>query len=317
MRIYQLIFNITYYSFLYLYIAFHIPHNHLKSTSGKGEKVMKTQIWKTEEGKSTVHRLYSSYLNKWEGGVDRHYVETPLGKTAVLECGEKNGYPTILLHGSMSTSLTWMNDGPLWGKSRRILAIDLPGEPGYSEARRPTLSSAEPEQWLNAVMDGLGLEKASLVGMSLGGWFAFRFATRYPERVAAIAGIVPGGLAPQRKDFLPKVIWYSLQGKKGAEKINRLVNHKIEMPEEAMLFHNLIRKDFRPLTEVLPVFTDKELKNLPMPVYYAGGDCDAILDTKASSDRLRELKPDAVINVLKDTGHVILDRGPEIDAFLP
>jgi pimeloyl-ACP methyl ester carboxylesterase len=171
--------------------------------------------------------------------------------------------------------------------------------------------------WLEAVLAGLGLEKTAIVGMSLGGWFGLRYATRFPDRVTAIACLVPGGIAPQRSDFLPKVIWYSLQGKRGAEKIKQLVNHKVVLPTEALEFGNLVQKYFKPLTEVLPVFSDEEIRRLTMPVYYAAGDQDSILDTLASAERLRQLLPHATVKVLEDVGHLVLDRGPEIDMFLP
>jgi pimeloyl-ACP methyl ester carboxylesterase len=278
---------------------------------------MRETVWKSAGGQAEVLASYESLLRGWQGGVRRRFVDSSLGRIAVLESGRESGNPVVLLHGSMSNSLTWMGDAPRWGRHRRILAVDLPGEPGFSEARRPRLASGEAEAWLAELLDGLGLDQASFVGMSLGGWFALRFATRHADRVSALACIVPGGLAPQRKDFLPKALWYSLQGRAGAAKLDRLVCHKAVMPAEAKEFGALVRRHFKPLTEILPVFADGELKGLTMPLYYAAGEFDALLDTAASAARLRRLKPDAIIRVLSDTGHLVLDRGPEIDAFLP
>ncbi|WP_028975476.1 alpha/beta fold hydrolase [Spirochaeta cellobiosiphila] len=278
---------------------------------------MPINVWKTNKGKKDLHNLYRFHLEEWKDSLKQFTVETPLGATTILEWGNPNGIPTLLLHGSMSTSLSWLNDIPLWGKTRRVLAVDLPGEPGFTEAQRPILKSKEPELWLEGVMDALQLDQASFVGMSLGGWFALRFATIYPQRVKALALIAPSGLAPQRSDFILKFFWYSLQGNKGMDKINSLISHKVPMPKEAKSFQKLLQKHFRPLTEPVPVFTDEELQALTMPIYYAAGDHDVLLNTEKSVDRLKQLQLNTEIKVLRDTGHLILDRGLDIDRFLP
>jgi 4,5:9,10-diseco-3-hydroxy-5,9,17-trioxoandrosta-1(10),2-diene-4-oate hydrolase len=48
---------------------------------------------------------------------------------------------------------------------------------------------------LARLMDGLGIEKAHLLGNSMGGYVAFEFALAYPERVDRLVGMGPGGLA--------------------------------------------------------------------------------------------------------------------------
>ncbi len=47
-------------------------------------------------------------------------------------------------------------------------------------------------------MQALGLARASLVGISLGGWLAFDYATRRPERVDAVVAMCPAGIGRQK-----------------------------------------------------------------------------------------------------------------------
>jgi pimeloyl-ACP methyl ester carboxylesterase len=74
--------------------------------------------------------------------------------------------------------------------------------------------------------------------------------------------------------------------------------------------------NFNPVMDSVPLFTDDELKRLTMPVQYFGGDRDALLDTKKSAARLSALLPKPEINVLEDTGHVIVDQFAAAKAFL-
>jgi pimeloyl-ACP methyl ester carboxylesterase len=107
-----------------------------------------------------------------------------------------------------------------------------------------------------------------------------------------------------------------LSGRSGKERLNRLVYHKTAVPPEVLEFQDLVSQHFRPLTETIPLLSDRDLSALDMPVQYFGGDHDALLDSQKSAARLRSLVPQAETHLLKDTGHVIVDRFPEIRAFL-
>ncbi len=66
-----------------------------------------------------------------------------------------------------------------------VLAVDLPGH-GRSEG--PVLGSvAELAQWLGRVMDAAGIERAALVGHSMGGAIALETAAALPQRVSRMA----------------------------------------------------------------------------------------------------------------------------------
>ena len=94
------------------------------------------------------------------------------------------GHPIILLHGSGPGATGWSNfSGNLVGLSAhfRALAVDMPGWGG---------SDPCPVERMNHVdatigfMDALGLEKAAVIGNSMGGVNAIRLAVEHPERVS-------------------------------------------------------------------------------------------------------------------------------------
>jgi hypothetical protein len=107
-----------------------------------------------------------------------------------------------------------------------------------------------------------------------------------------------------------------LLGETGRALMNKAIYYHTEMPKEIYEFQALVTANFTPLTEPIPIFSDEELRRLTMPIQYFGGIHDALLDTRATARRLSALLPQAEIHVLEDKGHVIIDRGKEIAAFL-
>jgi 4,5:9,10-diseco-3-hydroxy-5,9,17-trioxoandrosta-1(10),2-diene-4-oate hydrolase len=70
--------------------------------------------------------------------------------------------------------------------------------PGFGRSELPTLGQAYPKvaaEHVLRLMDGLGIEKAHLLGNSMGGYVALEFALAHPDRVDRIVGMGPGGLA--------------------------------------------------------------------------------------------------------------------------
>lgn len=123
----------------------------------------------------------------------------PGQKIYVIEAGE--GPPVVLLHGSSSSSLALL---PLLEQldGVRGIAIDRPGF-GLSDP----MGSTEDGFWdeairsLDGILDALGLSEASLVGSSMGGTWALRYALARPERVRRLvllgaAPALPGTQAP-------------------------------------------------------------------------------------------------------------------------
>jgi pimeloyl-ACP methyl ester carboxylesterase len=106
-------------------------------------------------------------------------------------CGE----PLILVHGGGMWLYSFRHSfGPL-SKSASVYALDMPGY-GYTCIPDPTLIMD-----LNAMslaikefMDGLNIQKATLVGHSWGGGWALAYALSYPERVNHIVLIDSSGL---------------------------------------------------------------------------------------------------------------------------
>ena len=161
---------------------------------------MKKSVFKTEAGRDKVRAYYNRVLDQFPFG--RRYVETTFGRTFMLTAGHESNPPIILLHGSCSNSAFWFPEIMALSNYFRVYAVDIIGEAGNSEEYRPDLCSNAFALWMKDVLDTLGLERAALIGNSLGGWMALKFATAYPERVSKLILIASGGLAQIRPQFL-------------------------------------------------------------------------------------------------------------------
>lgn len=98
------------------------------------------------------------------------------------------GHPVILIHGSGAGATGWTNFSPNiaeLAKNYRVIALDLPGW-GKSDPHDPTTTPTVPVSAaaIREMMDKLGLEKAALVGNSLGGMIALKFAEDYNDRMS-------------------------------------------------------------------------------------------------------------------------------------
>ena len=111
-----------------------------------------------------------------------------------------------------------------WATSRpgpkhfRVYAVDIIGEAGFSAPSRPPLASEAHALWLDDVMQALSLTRASMVGVSLGGWLALDYATRRPERVESVVVLCPGGVGRQKMRIVFKTVPLRMLGPGAGEK---------------------------------------------------------------------------------------------------
>lgn len=92
------------------------------------------------------------------------------------------GPPVLLIHGLGMSYTTWRTNIDPLGQGLRVFAMDLAGH-GDSDKPRVSYDLDFGLRFLGEFMDALGLERASMVGSSMGGLLAIAMALRYPQRV--------------------------------------------------------------------------------------------------------------------------------------
>ncbi|MBV2155910.1 alpha/beta fold hydrolase [Kitasatospora sp. SUK 42] len=158
---------------------------------------------------------YDALLARWPVPVEPLTVRTAHGTTRINACGPADGRPLVLLHGGGATSTMWFANVGAWaGAGRRVLAVDLIGDPGRS-VHDGTPPGGVPGLlgWLDAVLDRLDLPEADLCGHSYGAWIALEYALHAPTRIGRLAlldptqcftGFRPGYLLRVLPLFLPR-----------------------------------------------------------------------------------------------------------------
>ena len=139
-----------------------------------------------------------------EAPLDEHAVEVGGLRTRYLAAGA--GLPVVLLHATEETALDWQWVLPALARANRVYAPDLPGSGGT--AAPPAAYTPEFFQgFVSAFLDRLDIERAVLVGNSLGGLAALRLALAAPERVAALVLVASGGLGQAISPAFLPLIW--------------------------------------------------------------------------------------------------------------
>jgi pimeloyl-ACP methyl ester carboxylesterase len=275
-----------------------------------------TSIYKTDEGKRQVISFYENLLEQWQQPSKQLILETNCGDTFIIESGTNNTESVLLLHGSGSNSAMWIADVKELSQYYHVFAIDIIGECGKSSENRPSFKSGSYSEWLSDLIDKLGLNKVSLVGCSLGGWIAMDFAIKYPEKIEKLVLIATAGVVQVNIKTIFWIIITSFLGSWGFNQLNKLVYSNIEIDNKALEFALLIKDNYKPRTDVLPLFEDDTLQKLDIPTLFIGGENDCFYNSEKTASRLNARLKNVQCIVIEKTGHVLINQVDKIVQFL-
>ena len=276
-------------------------------------------IYKSPEGEQAIKDRYRQFLKYWPVANQHLWIPTREGETFVIASGPENAPQLVLLHGTAFNSIMWMGDIGAWSQHFRVYAIDIIGDAGLSAPSRPSYASDAHALWLDDVLAAVGIEKASFVGVSLGGWIALDYATRRPNRVKSLVVIAPGGLAS--KNVLPWVLPLLMMGKWGRRKIAEKISgpaaaNPTPAGKAVSDFMAIVFKNMRQRNKRLPDFSDEALKRLTLPVMAILAGKDVFVDSALAKARLEKNVTNSRINFLAASHHSITNQTQPILKFL-
>lgn len=120
--------------------------------------------------------------------------------------GAANGRSVVLLHGKNFAGFYWA--GPIDALTRAGYRVVVPDQLGFGRSAKPDLPYSFDLLAANtaALLDALKLGTVDVVGHSMGGMLAIRFARTYPERVAHLVLEDPIGLEDYRRYVPPRPV---------------------------------------------------------------------------------------------------------------
>lgn len=230
---------------------------------------------------------------------------TPSGTHYICE---GRGPALVFIHGAGGNAAVWFQQVEVFARSHRVICIDLPGF-GLTPPREGGLVPNRLSEIVIEVLDHAKVERASIVGQSLGGWFALRMALAAPERVERLAlSCSMGGVAhkPAMTAFAAALASLGPDGVAGLTLTDRF---KREHPSKVLLFGQISASNppldpgaIGPLFAPDALVPEADLGRLRCPVLMLSGHDDPIWPPASLAGMIR-LFADARQVVLQQTGH--------------
>jgi pimeloyl-ACP methyl ester carboxylesterase len=244
----------------------------------------------------------------------------------VLEGGK--GDPVLLIHGGNAIAAQW---SPLLANLQREFhwyASDRPGcgltdKFDYSQG---TDFKEHATAYVGGVMDELGLRRASLIGNSMGGYWALLFALAQPDRVDKLvllgspAASMPPDQRPKRPPAAPGAP--SIEGTRAALRgrlvadVNRVSPEMLEastagyhLPGAQLSWTTMLAALARPPASGLTHALRPALKDLKAPTLFVWGNKD--IEPPKFGQEMAALAPHARCEVIADAGHIVWLDQPE------
>lgn len=163
------------------------------SSTGQMKSVTGT-IYKDPAYKKRILELYDQKLHTFHISYKEIDIKTSAGNTHVVVAGDPGLPKVVLLHGLNSGAPTALE--PVQGLADKycIYAIDIIGQSNKSDETRLSVTDDSYAVWLAETLDGLGLAKATIIGVSYGAFILQRLIKYRPERIQCALFVVPSGI---------------------------------------------------------------------------------------------------------------------------
>jgi pimeloyl-ACP methyl ester carboxylesterase len=253
------------------------------------------------------------------------YVEAAGMRLHVRDTGPRDAPAVILLHGFGSSLQTWDAWADKLSDKFRVVRYDLPGfgltgpDPtgDYTDARSIAV--------LAALMDRLGIAKASVIGNSMGGKLAWSFAAAHPARVEKLVLVSPDGFASPgfaygKKPDVPvmmRLLPYVLPGfmlraslvpayADPAMLTDGLVARYADMMRAPGVRGAIVDR----MGQYMPENPEDQLRHITAPTLLIWGEKDGMIPFGNAQDYLRAI-PNSRLVAFPNLGHIPQEEAPE------
>lgn len=238
-------------------------------------------------------------------------VETAFGRVHAYHFAARHdSTPVVLLPGRNAATPMWRANLPGLMARRSVYCLDLLGEAGRSVQTRPITDADDQARWLEEVLAALDLQRAHLMGVSIGGWAAANHAARFPDRVASLVLLEPvftfapiplRTLALSALLVLPRVP--PRVRRRFLSWLSGGVDLDTALPEAQLI--DAAMTDFVLRLPAPTKLTDEQLGSLTMPVLAFLGGRSVMLDARKALRRARDTVPTVEVEVFTEASHAV------------
>lgn len=265
--------------------------------------------FRTPEARERFFELYDRAVEEvWPVPAEELDVETSFGTTHARRSGSGKGCPLLLVHGHTGTSVGWANLVAPLAENRTVVAVDVVGALGRSVQTRPLASREDLAAWYRDLLDGLGVERAHVIGYSEGGFVAFHAALGNANRLATLVAIDPAGTVDNVKlRFLASMAWtivkVAVRGPTAMRQFGQRLTPGVEIPEVQWELMTTGAKGFRHALPMPKKMSDEDLRRLTTPtLLYMAADSE-VYDASKAATRAGALMPDVEIVIVEGAQH--------------
>lgn len=242
----------------------------------------------------------------------------------VRDSGPHNAPAVLLLHGFGSSLQTWEPWAQMLDSEFRVVRLDLPGsglsppDPGGVYTDQRTIDV------LVALLDRLKIPKVDVIGNSIGGRIAWRFAVAHPERIERLVLISPDGFASPGFNYgkppaIPSVVGlmrYVLPKALLRMNLKPAYGNPDALTEETVTrYHDLLLAPgsraavLERMRQSVLEKPEPLLRTIHAPVLLVWGVKDAMIPIANAADYTRNL-PDSRLVTFPNLGHVPQEEAP-------
>ncbi len=276
-------------------------------------------LWTPDKDRAELEARYATAGSEFMvvDGVRLHLRDSAPGAPA--------GAPTLLLlHGCGSSLHTWEPWAQALSANWRVIRLDLPGAGLTGPDPADDYSDERALRLLLALLDARGVERATLIGHSMGGRLAWRLASEQPERINKLVLVAPDGFASPGFEYgkapevplsaglmryaLPRsVLRAALEPAYG--NISRLSDDTLVRYHDMLLAPGVRDALLSRMRQLVLRDPTPWLARVQAPTLLLWGERDRMIPPEHAQEYLRAL-PRSRLALLPDLGHVPFEEDP-------